>query len=368
MTPTLRKQTAVRFAALALAVAAAFVGPARADAVRVNGIWQPGCRVVGSDGVVLRYVDPQGRDRRRPLTEVQGVRLDAYPDYHDGVDLVQQGQDLLALRPLKAALAAAQGREEWLAADVAERLAALHDRAGDGAAAASVYLSSAARNPAAAFLDTPPLTSVAALPEALRTALRPRLARVLRDTSDPAAAVSLELLEQSVVTGNAPETPADADAPRQRLPLAIAVPRTPDGPAYPADAAVLLPQRLPRSPAADLLMAGEPDAAAAAADAALVARLSDEALFLRGVARLQSAQRSSSVAGHKDAALDFLRVVTLFPKSAYAGPALVEAARALLALREPEAAAALLEEARPRLNPQDAPRYHSLRNRMTAEP
>lgn len=356
----------IRVAAL---LAALVIGvPASADAVRINGIWQPGCRVLGSDGVELRYVDPQGRDRRRPLAEVQGVRLDAYPDYHDGVALVERGQDLLAARLLRSAMEAARGRDEWLTADAAERLAALHDRAGDGVAAATVYLDAAARRPAPAFLDTPPLRSVAALPDAERTALRPRIERVLRDTADASATESLTLLKRAALTGAAPQVVAPEVRPRTGLPLAIAVPRTPDGPAYPADAAVLLPQRLPRSAAADLLVADQPAAAVAAADAALNDRVGDEALFLRGVARLRSAERASSVDGFKDAGLDFLRVVTLFPQSGYAGPALVEAARAMRALDEPAAAAALLEEARPRLDPEDAPRYHSLRARMAAEP
>lgn len=362
MTPFPRVRAAALLAALACSATA------RADAVRINGIWQPGCRVLGSDGVELRYVDPQGRDRRRGLDQIQGVRLDAYPDYHDGVALVGQGQDLLAARLLRSALEAARGRDEWLAADAAERLAALHDRAGDGSAAAAVYLDAAARGPAPAFLDTPPLRSVAALPEAARAALRPRIERVLRDTDNPSAAESLTLLKRAALTGAAPGAVVPEARPRTGLPLAIAVPRTPDGPAYPADAAVLLPRRLPRSPAADLLVAGQPDAATAAADATLNARVGDEALFLRGVARLRSAERASSVAGYKDAGLDFLRVVTFFPQSGYAGPALVEAARAMRALNEPAAAAALLEEARPRLDPEDAPRYHGLRARMAAEP
>ena len=342
--------------------------PASADAVRINQIWQPGCRVLGSDGVELRYVDPQGRDRRRSLAHIQGVRLDAYPDYYDGVALVEQGQDQLALRLLRSTLQAAQGREEWLAADAAQRLAALYDRAGDGAAAAQVYLDAAARKPAAAFLNTPPRGSVAGMAQAQRLALRPRIERIYRDSADPAARRSLELLRQTVLTGSAPARAQAEVRPGAGTPLAIAAPRSPEGPAYGASAVVLLPQRLPRSAAADLLVAGQADAAAAAAQAAMNTRVSDEALFLRGAARLASAQRSSNAAGHKDAALDFLRVVTLFPHSGYAGPALVEAARAMRALNEPAAAAALLEEARPRLDPQEAPRYHSLRAQMAAKP
>lgn len=342
--------------------------PVWADAVRINEIWQPGSRVLDCDGVELRYVDPQGRDRRRALAHIQGIQLDAYPNYYDGVALVAQGQDQLALRLLRSTLDAAQGREEWLAADVAQRLAALYDRAGDGAAAAQVYLDAAARKPAPAFLSTPPLGSVANLAQRQRLALRPRIERLYRDSADPAARRFLEVLRQTVLTGSAPAPAQGAVRPGAGVPLAIAAPRSPDGPAYPVNSAVLLPQRLPRSAAADLLVAGQPDAAAAAAQAAMNTRVSDEALFLRGVARFDSARRSSHVAGYKDAALDFLRVVTLFPHSGYAGPALVEAARAMRALDEPAAAAALLEEARPRLDPQDAPRYHSLRAQWAAKP
>ncbi|MEE9405024.1 MAG: hypothetical protein V3V20_09025 [Algisphaera sp.] len=340
-----------------------FASTALADAIQVNGIWMPDCRVQSSDGVELRYVDVRGVDRRRLLSEVQGVKLEAYPDYHDAVALVAKGQDRLAQRLLEDVLSKAQGRNEWLAADAAQRLVALYDRGGNGAKAARVYLDAAARRPAMGFLNTPPLGSVAALSPADREALRPRIERALRSAGADAAG-PIGRLQHAALTGVAPQSKVKEPAASAPVPF-VASSRQPAGPAY-ADAMVRLPLRLGRSEVADLLVAGQPDAALSKADAALRLRASDEMLFLRGLARLHSAQRSGNVSVYKDAALDFLRVVVVFPHGAYVGPSLVEAAAIHQKFSRPQAVTRLLEEAGVHLDPAKNPRYDKFRRELIA--
>ncbi|MEO1236358.1 MAG: hypothetical protein AAFX76_06165, partial [Planctomycetota bacterium] len=154
--------------------------PARADQVRVNNIWVPDVRVISVRDGEVHYVTAVGRDVRRPRAEVEGIRLDAIPEYARGVELVGEGHDAAAVPMLVQARRTARSRNlDWVGHEAGMQLAAALDRLNMGADAAEAYLELMERRAGPEYLVDPPRASVAALPADQRQRLRRRVERSL---------------------------------------------------------------------------------------------------------------------------------------------------------------------------------------------
>ncbi len=365
-------------------IAAAVGRPAVGDQVRVNGIWIPQVEIVGVAEGRLHYIDPLGRDVRRPLDEIGGMRVDAFPDYARAMDLIAAGKDHAALPLLTEVRKSARGRVEWLANDAGMRLMAVLDRQGKGADAVSVFLELVGREADPVYLGSPPLASVAAMSAAQRKRLSEPLERAAARASGETR-LQLNRLLATAATGSSPtpaptpgsapgSTPgsasapgiAPAPAPGSAGALTPASSVAPTG-SYPETAAVLLPDKLNRSEVGDLVASGRFAEAIERADGLLRQRAQPDLIYLKAMARLALAERSPRAEAYKDAALDFMRVVIYFPGSHYAAPALLETAYIHQALGLADDAARLYEEAGRVLDPEHDARYHQRYLRLIRE-
>ena len=352
------------YAHLPLAVVAALLTvTSHADQVKVNGIWQPGVDIVSVEDGKISYVTAAGVDVQLPLDQVEGLRLDKYPDYAKAVDLLNEDKPAEAVPLLTSVRRAARGSDAWVANDAGMKLAAAEDRAGNAKAAVEAWVELINAKAPAVYLAAPPLTSVAALPAAERTALEPVVERALRE-ADREARPRVQVLMDTVRSGEAAAPPAtDGATPGLGGEPSTAGIGATAGP-YPDNPDNPLPERVGRSDLADLVASGQNQQAVEMATGMMMSLPRAETIFLRAKARLALAEESDDAAMYKDAALDFMRVVIYFPEP-YGGPSLLETAYIHERLGLDEKAAELYEAAGRALDAEAEPRYYQRYERLT---
>jgi len=323
----------------------AWGGSAIADEIRVNNIWVSQVEVVSVANGQVHYFTSAGAEKRRPITEVTGIRLEKYPGYEKAFAAIAEGNDAPAIELLLTVRRKALRKDPWVVYEMGRQLVSAYDRQGEGARAAAMYIDLIDRGADQTFLATPPLASVRALPEVEKARLRPKLAKAVSRAPKLAQDAAGQLLT-AAAAGN-----GEAISLVKKAKLAI-------GGRYPAVGGVLLPESLGRSEVGDLVFAGEFDAAIAAADDAMNKRARSEMMFLRATARLGLARQTKDADGYKDAGLDYMRVVVYFPSSPQAGPALLELAVIHDQLGREGVAATLFDEAGRVLSAKEHPRYH----------
>ena len=361
-------------------VATLLAPPTSADQVRVNGIWQPQVEIVSVGDGRIQYVTSTGTDIELPLNQVEGLRLDKYPDYAEAVDLLNDGKAAEAVPLLTSVRRAARGSDAWVANDAGMKLAAAQDAAGNAAAAVEAYVELVNAKAPPAYLAAPPVTSVAALAPADRARLEPVVARALRevdrdsrpqvqvlmDTVREGAAAAAELPAAGTPTPGTPTTPGLGGASGGSSGVtsggAAGIGAT-AGP-YPDNPDNPIPERVGRSELADLVAAGKYREAVTMAEGLMKSLPRAETIFLKAKAELALAEQSRDDKLYKDAALDFMRVVIYFPEP-YGGPSLVEVAYIHEKLGLTEKAAELYEAAGRALDTEAEPRYAQRYQRLT---
>ncbi len=346
---------------------------ASADQVKVNGIWQPQVEIVSVGDGRIQYVTSTGTDVELALDQVEGLRLDKYPDYAKAVDLLNDGKTAEAVPLLTSVRRAARGSDAWVANDAGMKLAVAQDAAGNAAAAVEAYVELVNAKAPPAYLAAPPVTSVAALAPADRARLEPVVARALREVdrdSRPQVQVLMDTVREGAAA--APEPPAGG-TPTPGSPATPGLGGTSGGGAagigatagpYPDNPDNPLPERVGRSELADLVAAGEYREAVTMAEGLMKSLPRAETIFLKAKAELALAEQSRDDKLFKDAALDFMRVVIYFPEP-YGGPSLVEVAYIHEKLGLTEKAAELYDAATRALDTEAEPRYAARLQRLT---
>ncbi|MEL7087428.1 MAG: hypothetical protein AAGL98_03140, partial [Planctomycetota bacterium] len=295
-----------------------------ADQIRVNGIWVPGVDILRvADGQMV-YVTQAGQDVRRPYAQITGLRLDDYPKVQEAFELLEKREDQLAIRVFTSVRREVRPRDAWVGFEALRQIAAAHDRLGNGLEAATAYAELIEQGGGVTFTATPPVRSVAQLDDNNKLKVRQRLARTAGQTDAPTRPYLEALLAAAqpgvTVPAGGPGGPINGPAmPRANISGGVVG-------SYPADGAVLLPEKLSRGELADLVYQGEFAPAIALAQEMAQSRMTSELVYLRAMARLGTAEASRRPGDYKDAGLDFMRVVVYYPQSPYAGPAWLEAA------------------------------------------
>jgi len=344
---------------------------ARADALKLSGIWLNDVQVIALRGGTLSYQSSTGAVIDKPVAEVEAARFDEAPQYAEAVALLDAGDAKAALPLLDRAASAA--KSPWTKTYVAAARWRALAQAGDAKASVRAYLDLAAAGADPHFLADPPIVVVTDAPAAARrdiaTMIRTAMPRVpdavkphLQSMLDIAAAPESTPAEGA----SAPVSPAPA--PDSQTPERASAPEPASAPA----SGVVLPIKLADSPATKLLREGR----FADARAQIDRDLKQEGglavdLYLLGIAQLYEADRTGDANGYLDAGLAFMRVVVYFPRSDFAGRNLVGGSLLELAyihdkLGRGEKAVELYARAAARLDAASDPNLHQRLERLRA--
>lgn len=367
--------TMVRIAVIAftLMVAVTF---ARADEVRTNNFWIPNVTIQNVTGSELYYTTSTGAEVNIPLTQVQGIKVPAYPDFWAGQEAFEAGKYREALPLLLKVEGTA--RIAWLKNHASWIKTHTFDRLNQPVQAVEAYLALAREKPDVFYLQRPPLTSLEKATDVQKRDLAERLNLASPDFEGVAQAAIAAMLEKL-------GAPAAADQPAAPgTPAAPATPVTPVTPATPGTpgivdgsqaitnttGVVFSSSMLPpdRDPVTPLLYQGKWQEAVDKAKELLAApetRMSMR-LYQLGMAQLQLAKASGSEDAYKDAGLSFARSLIYFPSGANAGANMVELAAIHQKINRPDLALKLLEKARLQVDQElDPALYERMENLAT---
>lgn len=335
------------FAWLAVLLCAA-VSAAAQDAVKLSGFWIEPVTVAGIRGGQVHYTTRTGLELTRPFEALEGLRLGRYPALGQAYDLIERGDDRAALAHLERVVAGPA--EPWVKAYAGMLRVKVLSRLEDGETAAGEYTDMVVSDVELVFVAEPPVDAVARADAAVRLRVS-ALAKAAKGAVAPERAALLQQLIDAAGTPPDVDTSAAAD---------VATPHAGKGPALSASA--------PPGSIVNLYRNGEYVRALRAADEALSqpGKTSAE-LYLKGMAELALAEQGSDPAGYRSAGLDFMRVVTYFPRSAVAGPAWLEAGYVHQVIGRPDIAARLYARARPLIHVDEDPVYHARLMKLTAE-
>ena len=337
-------------------VAAALVltpSAATADAVKFSGFWI-------DNAVVLDVRDGQlvfrsrGGEVRRPLSQIEGLRLDGYPALERGAERLAAGDATAALAAFEEVVA--EARASWLQAYALGRVVDAGLAAERGVVAIRAWTRLVSMDVDDALVIEPPVRAAAMISDdeapAMVEALERARSRVGQSRGEAVRAM-LEPLRALAGGGDAAAVLAAAE----------------DGAA--ADrAAVVLPAVLDEDdPISARLLAGEFEQAEADARVALTSTGgTSRELFQLGMALLGQAEASGDPDEFKTAALAFMRVPIHFAGgSRLTDYALVEAAYCHHRFGRDDLAADLLDRARNAITESDDPAYSTRIDRVLAE-
>lgn len=295
------------YRALAPLVLLCFVSAVAAqDAVKLSGFWiEPVTVLLIQDGHV-RYETTQGAVLSRPISQLEGLRLQRYPTLGEAQDAIENGDDRNAAVLYKQTSDLAH--EQWVRFYAgAQRVAALA-RLDEAEVAVAEYVDLMMAGADLACLAEPPVDALArADAEVRQRAIK--LIMTVRDAVDEQQADLLQSLLEAA--GQPTNVVTMAQDPNDR-----------NGNA----GGLVLSSSVPPGTIVNLFNHNRYQEALLAADEALAqpGRAAAE-LYLKGMAQLALAELESDARGYKSAGLSFMRVVTYYPRSAVSGPAWLEA-------------------------------------------
>lgn len=302
----------VIIAAVAVAISAS---QAVADAVKTADLWVDDVSILNVTAGQLIYSNAAGDEVTRPLTAVQGLKMTAYPELAQAQEALDAGKDAQAVELLMRVNARA--RQPWLKSWTRKLSVGALDRANKPAEAVEMVIGLLREKPHPAFIPEMPLASLAAATEAQKEALVKRLQQSLASFDAAGVAAVQPLIDAA--GSKAPEGNGAAHHTGTAPPL------------KPGESAVALPQVLIRGPADEvttLLRRGDFQAALDKVNDILSKPTAEMGmrLYQRGLAEVSLADATQSIDGYKDAGLSFMSAVIYFPRGAYTGASLVEAA------------------------------------------
>ncbi len=329
-----------------------------ADTVKIAGFWIPDVRVEEIASGSLRYTTTLGAEVVRSLADIQGLSLDAAPEMKAAHEALEAGNHNQALKQFLAARpkVRAAGLRAW----IDFQLAAIYDKAGKPREAMLAYLELTGVNADPFFLASPPLKSAAALEEASKKELRPRVEAALKTARDAAALEGIKQVQALLGGGTQEQRQAAATA------AADAQKRNVDLPDQPA---VVLPKAVDSQkddPIVRALWLGDFSQVLELTDKELASdtRRLSFILYLRGKAQLALADKSGLESDYKNSGLTFMRVAIHFPSSQWAPFAMIEAGYVHQKINRPHVAQPLFDAARNSVDEESDPAYAARLNQL----
>lgn len=355
-----------------VAVCLALSTPALADSVKLGGFWIQDVTVDSITGGQLLYYSSIGSEFSRPVAELRGLKLSAYPDMATAQDAMDAGDHAAAVQKLLGVLDNA--REPWLRQWVLFQLVKAYDGAGDPARAVDYYLRLALRQVPAAYLESPPIDSVQNAEKRARQAVYDQLVAAEGLVSPGAGVEGVAALRNAVgdlepevepgtstSSGGVPEAAPDPVIELVVEPEPAAVDPIDTGGGRGSSGRVVLSKWLTASDQATrFLINGQYSETLSEVDKLLARGATGKLamrLYQRGVAQMALAKAADNQELYLDAGLSFMGVVTNFPTSSYAGPSMIEAGAVHMAIGRPDIARDLLDRASGLIDEEEEPGY-----------
>ena len=337
-----------------------------ADDIKLGGFWIENVSILGIEKSHVLYVNRIGTELSRPLRQLQGLKLTAYPQLAEAEELLGKGQDRKALLTLQQVHRRAATR--WLKQWVGHMLTGLYDQLDMPIEAVDSYLSLANEDAPPFYLSFAPIRSASGANEDIKSMMRKRIATTSQylagrpgtdSLQELLAAISPDVSENPVIPINDNGTGLPPDIGPGVTPT-NANDKIPTNPVT-DQADVTLPSFLPvDDDITRLLINGLYDRALERMDKLLETDNTplDMRLYQRGVAQLAlAATNEADRAQYLNAGLSFMSVLAYFPQSEYAGPSLVEAGLVHQKIGRPDTAQKLYDKATIFVNAEDDPRY-----------
>jgi tetratricopeptide (TPR) repeat protein len=334
--------------------------PATADSLRLSGSWINNVTVRDIVNGEIVFLNAGGTVVKTPVTELDGIRMDSYPELAQGEGMVTRKASAEAYKAF-AALAKKGVKEPWLKVWIDFRLLTLADKLNQPVDSTEAFLRIAEANGPTVFLSKGPDQSLAALQAAGKKALLGKIDVLAPKVPAGPNADALKKLREAIdaiaapdAGAAAPGTPGTPGAPTPGTP-ASGIPDTPPsaagGPASFGASVVPFPKALPADdPVTKLIVKGQFEDAVKEADKIMEteAGLLAMRLYQKGLAQLNIAIKADDpksgtpgITGaspqdpkvkqvqnlYLDAGLSLARVV-VYPnlsRSAYAGASCLEA-------------------------------------------
>lgn len=345
--------------ALAIAAALWSAAGAHADAVKLSGMWVRDVVVRAIEEGQVVYVVAGGAEVARPFDELEGVRLDQYPELGKAMDALEAGYAKDAVAPLEKLRAEAE--EQWVVGYAGALLVRIHDQMRQPVAAVNVYLEMVQRKQDPMFLARPPIDSIRRASADQKHRVSRAIEDTLKRTQGEARQRLTPLIDAAMpdptpVVGSA-TPPVALEDERDRPPVALV--ETDASPAPLREPAVVLPEGMVANELTKLLQRARFREALDQVEPTLhePGRL-DQKLYLTGMAQLGLADQRDDQALYRDAGLNFMRVAIYFPQSSYTGPSLVEAGYVHEQIGSPRVARKLYDKARVLIDPKVDPAYY----------
>ena len=348
-----RRFVAVMLCVLLLPVCAA------ADEVKLSGLWVKGVVVRGIEDGSITYVAGGGAEVTRPFEEVEGLKLDKYPELAKAMDALDMGYAKDAADPLQKVRTGAA--EDWVVGYAGSLLVDIYDQQREPVEASNVYLDLVREQVDPMFLADPPVRSIRAASSVQKHRISRAIEDTLKRTQGSARQRLVPMIDAALpdtASVPSPSMPAiDAESQASRKPIQGV--ETQGAAAPLREPAVVLPDGMVASEVARQLQRAQFAEALAAIEPTLRQpdRL-DQKLYLAGIAQLGLAGQKDDPSLYKDAGLSFMRVVIHFPQSSYAGPALVEAGYVHERIGQTDTARRLYDKARVLIDPEVDKAYH----------
>jgi tetratricopeptide (TPR) repeat protein len=370
----------------ALALTAGLAQPAVADAVKLDGQWiTQGVTVVRiEDGKIVYSV--RGTETEDQLSNLQGMRLDAYPDLAEAQKNLTEGKGADAVPQLKRVITATS-QQLWARQYAEKLLLQAYDQSNKPLDLVLIYLKLANDKAPADYLTKPPTSALAKASDAIKKDVRARLTKEMARLPEDAKAgaqLMLKAVGDEAAKPVTPTTPATGTPATPTPTPTTVVPTTPT-PSTPATVAPTTPVAssgstlAPSAPAAAPASATPADPDAPAIPAGLPKNIPvtyegvklyregkyDETLkwvdeqlktaqqnfsfffYLRGLALYAIAEKTEDRDMLLDAGVSFMKCAIYFPRDMYAGPAYLETARVYVKLGKLKEAKKLLNKATP---------------------
>lgn len=331
--------------AIAMTLPLLAVPATHADAVKIGEFWLKPVTVEGVMDGQLAYTTKFNVEIRKPLAEINALRLAKYPQLEEAAELAATGEYLQVLKKLGTIRRPQSWLRDWISAQVVQ----IAGDGGDATRAVNAFLELLQNDADAYYLSRPPVDAVLGADEATRKSLLEKITKVADGLKKdhPAAPALSKLLKA-----------AGSSSPRPVM----------KKPTITGNLKVVVSSQLPaKEQAGQLLQAGQARKALELVNKQLNAPDAENLatkLYVRGLAELELAERARPTEAktlYRDAGLSFMRVVIHFPRSRFEGASKLEAGYVHSKIGRPDTAARLYEQAAASIR-KDQP---ELRERLT---
>ncbi len=342
-----------------------------ADAVKLGNFWIKGVTVHNITNNQLYYYNDIGDEFIKPLSQLQGLKLERYPQLERYETAAAHQDDPAALEAVNELLQLAS--EPWVQQWARFLLISIYDRLGQPEQALEMYLQLAYSGGETHYLTAASLDSVASAEGTRGQDLRARVESAAFELSgQPQAQPVEQLLARFRSTDRS--DPSNASNPRT----------TTDAPPPPADQAQVDPTQAPSNRATSIslpraldlgdaitkmILSGHYDQAVTTANRTLAtdSRQIGMRLFQRGIAQMRLAEATDNRDAYLDAGLSFMQVVIHAPDSNFVGPSLVEAGWVHCKIGQADVARRLLDQAVTLIDTEDDAHYAQRLDQLIAQ-